>query len=192
MNEDLDLECRIVAQEVVNSNDYQEAAQHVRGLVDRVASNMNQVAAKHTSVARQFDEWLAQHDEEMLSDPEIMKRVQAREQFLLKAFPRMPDVERWNRSVSDVRKSYGDATQRVIRGMRQQRFAARNMSDTESYTFETSVDDDQVEEAVEQEIAADRSTAIMQMRIANQGRRVEIDKDRYNEMELRRRQQNQR
>jgi hypothetical protein len=134
---------------------------------------------------------MGMHAEDMLDDPEIMKRVRAREQVLARAG--MPAPDRWHRAVNDVRASGDTIVKRTIRGMRQQRFAARFASDTDSYEPDTG-DDPSVEtvtDADEEEILKDHQSAIQQMQIARQvGVRhdLKIDKARYLEQELRRRQ----
>jgi hypothetical protein len=189
MNEDLDQEFRMVATEIMLETDVDQGAEHVRQLATRVAQRMNQVAAARGNIAVKFRAFMAEHDEDMLSDPVIMEKVKAREQVLMRAFPGMDDETRWHRAAAEVRKRYGDANQRVIRGMRQQRLGARLSSDTESYNFDTgNSDDDLDDDAVDAAIAADRSNAIMEMRVGRMGREVKVDKARFNEQELRRRQ----
>ncbi len=194
MEDDLEQEFRMVATAAVLSRDADEAAQHVRQLARRVAQKVAadsaQPNAKHRAIDRAFREFMAQHAEDLLDDPEILKRVQAREQVLMRENPQMPDVQRWHRAANDVRERYGTADQRVIRGMRQQRLGARLASDPESYTFDTGSEDvfDNPVEAEEAQIAADRVEAIARMKISNMGQEITVDKARYNEMELRRRQ----
>jgi hypothetical protein len=119
--------------------------------------------------------------------------MQAREKVLMRAFPNWSNAERWDRAARDTLARYGTADSRVIRGMRQARQGARLSSDTESYNFDTGAEDDfdgPVEEVEDAEIAAERSAAIYGMAVARRGRENKVDKARFNEQEVRRRQGN--
>jgi hypothetical protein len=192
MNEDeLEQEFRTVATEVLLSDDMDEGAGHIRKLATRVAQRMSQVNANQRVIDKAFRDFMAEHAEDLLDDPVLLEKVKAREQYLIRAAPGMASVDRWHRAANDVRQRYGDANQRVIRGMRQQRFGARLAGDTESYQFDTGADDPNVEPTLDEDeatLAADRVAAIYGMQEARKGHPNKVDKARYAEMELRRRQ----
>jgi hypothetical protein len=181
--------------EVALASDYDEVKQSLRQFGSRVVQRTSQVnaqtIAQQNAAAVAFREFKQEYGMDLLDDPVLLKHLEARVHALMRAFPSWSNAERWDRAARDVIKRYGTADSRAIRGMRQARQGARLSSDTESYRFDTGSDDDDfVDESEDAEEAADRSAAIHGMAVARRGRENKVDRARYNEQEVRRRQGN--
>jgi len=180
--------------DVALASDYDEVKKSLRQFGARVVQRTSQVNAQTIAQLRErdaeFAEFRQEYGMDLLDDPVLFKHLEDRVHVLMRAFPSWSDAERWDRAAKDVIKRYGTADSRAIRGMRQKRQGARLSSDTESYQFDTGADDDFVDESEDAEEAADRSAAIHSMAVARRGRENKVDKARFNEQEVRRRQGN--
>jgi hypothetical protein len=190
---EIEEEVMLVTNEVLLAGDIDEAKERVRGLVKFVAERAVKHAVALKTSGEELREWMSENHEDLLCEPALMEKVQKREQVLMRANPNMPNRQRWDQAVRDVRKRW-DVNSYTISAIRQGRPHARHSGDAESYSFDTGSGDD-FDDAVgadEAELQADRTAAIAGLHFGRQPRKVQVDKARYNEQELRRRQRNDR